>query len=215
MRYIILILSCLLTLMCNGQNFLSKYPNLTKKNLSEFFSDWKAYSDSVASLAIKNDSLINMAVCVNYLPRMLEGYRPEKEKYIVVPQYIKIERYYIDVDTSVYNPRFGFPYHYSDQKVNEYRIDSIISQLPYQGLYLTSDIDKALASFIGGLRQGDKTGKINKSNLKRLKKYIPVDYGHWGGYWWFTSFPLITNICQADNLLVIKRRTSWCSGDEL
>ncbi len=88
MRYIILVLSCLLTLMCYGQNFLSKYPNLTKKNLSEFFSDWKAYSDSVASLAIKNDSLIDMAVCENYLPRMLEGYRPEK--YIVILQYLKI-----------------------------------------------------------------------------------------------------------------------------
>lgn len=91
MRCIILILSCHLTLMCYGQNFLSKYPNLTKKNLSEFFSDWKAYSDSVASLAIKNDSLIDMAVCENYLPCMLEGYRPAKEKYIVIPQYIKIE----------------------------------------------------------------------------------------------------------------------------
>lgn len=34
-----------------------------------------------------------------------------------------------------------------------------------------------------------------------LKRYIPVDYGHWGGYWWFTSFPLITNICYADNLI--------------
>ncbi len=213
MRYIILILSCLLTLMCYGQNFLSKYPNLPKKDLSEFFSDWKAYSDSVASLAIKNDSLIDMAVCENYLPRMLEGYRPEK--YIVIPQYIKTEKYYVDVDTFVYNPRFGFPYHYSDLKVNEYRIDSIIPQLPYQGLYLTSDINYALSSFIGGLRKGDKIGKINKSNLKRLKKYIPVYSGHWGGYWWFTSFPLITNICQTDNLLVIKRRTSWCSGDEL
>lgn len=215
MRYIILVLSCFLTLICNGQSFLSKYPNLTKKNLSEFFSDWKAYSDSVASLATKNDSLIDMAIGYNYLPLMLEGYRPDKEKYIVIPQYIKIERYYIDVDTSVYNPRYGFPYHYSDLKMNEYRIDSIIPHLPYQGLYLTSDINKFLSSFVGGLRQGYKTGEINKPNLMRLKKYIPVDYGHWGGYWWFTSFPLITNICQANNLLIIKRRTSWCSGDEI
>lgn len=215
MRYIILVLSCFLTFMCNGQSFLSKYHYLTKKNMSEFFSDWKVYSDSVASLATKNDSLIDMAVGDNYLSLMLEGYRPEKEKYIVIPQYIKIERYYVDVDTTVYDPRYGFPYHYSDLKVNEYRIDSIIPHLPYQGLYLTSDINKSLSSFVGGLRQGDKTGEINKPNLTRLKKYIPVDYGHWGGYWWFTSFPLITNICQTNNLLVIKRRTSWCSGDEI
>ena len=161
MRYIILILSCFLAFMCNGQNFLSKYPKLTKKNLSDFFSDWKTYSDSVASLATKNDSLIDMAIGYNYLPQMLEGYRFDKEKYIVIPQYIKIERYYVD------------------------------------------------------LRQGGKTEEINKPNLKRLRKYIPVEYGHWGGYLWFTSFPLITKICQANNLFVIKRRTRWYSGDEI
>lgn len=69
--------------------------------MSQFFSDWKVYSDSVASLVTKKDSLIDMAVGYNYLSLMLEGYRPGKEKYIVIPQYIKIERYYVDVDTSL------------------------------------------------------------------------------------------------------------------
>ena len=35
-------------LVCSGQSFLSKYPKLTKKNLSGFLSDWGAYSDSIA-----------------------------------------------------------------------------------------------------------------------------------------------------------------------
>ena len=213
------IMLTLSTLVCSGQSFLSKYPKLTKNNLSKFFSEWEAYSDSIASRAVKNDSLIDMVVAYNYLPMQLEGttYRPGKDappKYHVVPQYIDVERYYLDVDTTVFGPRYGFPYHYSELKSDECRIDSIIPQLPYRGLYLTSDISKILSTFVGGWRKGDKIEKINKGNLKTLKKYISVDYGHWGGYWWFTSFPLITNICYANNLIAVKIRTSWCTGEE-
>ncbi len=218
-KIFITVMLTLSTLVCSGQSFLSKYPKLTKKNLNEFFSDWKVYSDSLALMAVKNDSLIDMVVAYNYLPMQLEGttYRSGKDappKYHVVPQYIDVERYYMDVDTTVFNPRYGFPNYYSELTVNEYRIDSIIPQLHYRGLYLTSDISETLSTFVGGCRNGDKIEKINKGNLKILKKYIPVDYGHWGGHWWFTSFPLITNICYADNLIAVKIRTSWWTGEE-
>lgn len=218
-KIFITIMLALSAIVCSGQSFLSKYPKLTKKNLNEFFSDWEAYSDSIALRAVKNDSLIDMVVAYNYLPMQLEGttYRSDKDappKYHVMPQYINVERYYLDVDTTVFSPRYGFPYHYLELKSDECRIDSIIPQLPYRGLYLTSDISKTLSTFVGGWRKGDKIEKINKGNLKTLKKYIPVDYGHWGGYWWFTSFPLITNICYANNLIAVKIRTSWCTGEE-
>ena len=58
----------LTTLVCSGQSFLLEYPKLTKKNLSEFFLDWKAYSDSIALKATKNDSLIDEIVCTEYAP---------------------------------------------------------------------------------------------------------------------------------------------------
>lgn len=218
-KIFITIMIALSTLVCSGQSFLSKYPKLTKKNLSEFFSDWEAYSDGIASRAVKNDSLIDMVVAYNYRPKELErrtclSGKNAVPKYHVAPQYIEVERYYLDVDTTVFSPRYGFPYYYSDLRSHEYRIDSIIPQLPYRGLYLTSDISEALSTFVGGCRNGDKIEKINKGNLKILKKHIPVDYGHWGGYWWFTSFPLITNICYANNLIAVKIRTSWCTGEE-
>lgn len=218
-KIFITIMLTLSAIVCSGQSFLSRYPKLTKKNLSEFFSDWEAYSDSIASRAVKNDSLIDMVVAYNYRPKELErraclSGKNAVPKYHVVPQYIDVERYYLDVDTTVFNPRYGFPNYYSELTDNEYRIDSIIPQLPYRGLYLTSDISKTLSTFVGGCRKGDKIEKINKGNLKALKKYIPVYYGHWGGYWWFTSFPLITNICYADNLIAVKIRTSWWTGEE-
>ncbi len=207
------------TLVCSGQSFLSKYPKLTKKNLSEFFSDWQVYSDSVASNVTKNDSLIDMIVSYNYLPLLLEGRTcmPGKDdafpKYFVLPRYIEIERYYIDVDTVTAKLDFGFPSFIPDMKENQYCVDSIIPILLPQGLYLTSDIEKTLSTFAGGLNKGDKLGIINRKNVRKLQKYIPVDYGHWGGYWWFISFPLVTGICYANNLIAVMRRTSWCTGD--
>lgn len=134
-------------------------------------------------------------------------------RYFVFPQYIKVERYYIDVDTVMAKHEFGFPSFIPDMKDNQYIVDSITPILPHGGLYLTSDINKTLSTFVGGLKRGDKIAKINKRNVGKLEKYIPVDYGHWGGYWWFTSFPLITNICYANNLIAVMRRTSWCTGD--
>lgn len=219
-KIFITIMLVLSTLVCSGQSFLSKYPRLTKKNLSEFFSDWEAYSDSVASRAVKNDSLIDMVVAYNYLSMQLEGGtfltgKNAAPKYHVIPQYINVERYYLGVDTTVFNPRYGFPYHYSELKNNEYRIDSIIPQLTYRGLYLTSDIRKTLSTFVGGCRNGDKIEKINEGNLKALMKYIPLGgHGHWCGYWLFTSFPQITTICYANNLIAVKISKSWFCGEE-
>lgn len=218
-KIFIALLIAMSTFVCNGQSFISKYPKLTKKNLSEFLSDWEAYSDSVTSNVTKNDSLIDMIVCYNYLPLLLEagtcmpGKGDAFPKYFVIPQYIKVEKYDIEVDTVTAKLDFGFPSFIPDMKENQYSVDSITPiQLP-KGLYLTSDINKVLSTFVGGLKEGDKLRKINKGNVRKLQKYIPVDYGHWGGYWWFTSFPLVTRICYANNLIAIMRRTSWCSGD--
>lgn len=107
----------------------------------------------------------------------------------------------------------GFLEFIEDLKDEQYDVDSVTPVLPWRGLYLTPDINKKLSSFAGGLKNGDKIGNINKKNVKILKKYIPVDYGHWGGYWWFISFPIITNIRYADNLIAVMRRTSWWTGD--
>lgn len=225
-KIFITLMLTLSAIVCSGQSFLSKYPKLTKKNLSEFFSDWEAYSDSIASRAVKNDSLIDMVVAYNYLPMQLEGgtclsgknpltRKNAVPKYHVVPQYIDVERYYLDIDTTVFNPRYGFPNYYSELTDNKYRIDSIIPQLPYRGLYLTSDISETLSTFVGGCRKGDKIEKINKGNLKTLKKYIPLDeHSHWCGYWLLTSFPQITTICYANNLIAVKISKSWFCGEE-
>lgn len=107
----------------------------------------------------------------------------------------------------------GFPVYIPDMKREQYSVDTITPDIPRGGLYLTSGIRKVLSEFAGGLKKKNVITEINKSNVKKLKKYIPVAYGHWGGYWWFVSFPIINGICYSDNLIAIMRRTSWCTGD--
>lgn len=72
-RIITILFLGLTTFVCSGQSFLLEYPKLTKKNLSEFFLDWEAYSDSIALKAAKNDSLIDEIVRTEYAPMLLEG----------------------------------------------------------------------------------------------------------------------------------------------
>jgi len=198
----------------NGQTFLSKYPKLTKKNLPEFFADWKAYSDSVKASNVIADSVLEYIINYEYAIFWLEGStHGNLPIYKVIPRSIKVERYYLDIDTVMARLCHGFPDFIPDLRDDQFTVDSITPVLPHKGLYLTSEIDRTLSNFIGGLISGSKISKINKRNVSKLKEYIPVDYGHWGGYWWFTSFPLITYICYANNLIAVMRRTSWCTGD--
>lgn len=213
-KILIVILLCSVTIFVNSQDFLSKYPKLTKTNMIEFFIDWKAYSDSVNTSNVISDSVLAEVIKWEYAAFWLEGSTTGQfPKYNTLPRFINVERYYLDVDTAMAKLCHGFPEFIPDLKVNQYFVDSITPVLPHNGLYLTPDLEKTLSIFVGGIRFGDKKYKIKKGNVNRLKKYVTVDYGHWGGYWWFTSFPLITNICYADNLIVIMRRTSWCTGD--
>lgn len=134
-------------------------------------------------------------------------------QYIVFPRTIEVERYCLDVDTIMAKSSQGFPVYIPDMKREQYSVDTITPDIPRGGLYLTSGIRKVLSEFAGGLKKKNVITEINKSNVKKLKKYIPVAYGHWGGYWWFVSFPIINGICYSDNLIAIMRRTSWCTGD--
>ena len=210
---VLTILFAMTTFLCSGQTFLTKYPKLTKKNLNEFFLDWKAYSDTINSNNVVADSIIADIIMWNNIIFYLEGHPVNEPQYNVIPQTIEIERYYLDVDTVMAKLCHGFPEFIEDLRDEQYVVYSVTPVLPCRGLYLTPDINKKLSSFAGGLKNGDKIGNINKKNVKILKKYIPVDYGHWGGYWWFTSFPIIINIRYADNLIAVMRRTSWWTGD--
>lgn len=203
-------------LFCCGQSFLLKYPNLTKRNLSEFFLDWKAYSDSIYLNNIIEDSVLADVIryeCAKHCFFTTDTQNIIVPIYRVYPKTIRVERYYSDIDTTMAKLNLGFPLYTPEMEEEQYAVDSITPILSRRELYITAGIDKILSAFVGGLKNGDKITRIQKGNVRRLREYIPVNYGHWGDYWWFTSFPMITDIFYANNLIAVARRTSWCSGD--
>ncbi|MCP9611390.1 hypothetical protein [Coprobacter tertius] len=213
--YSTLITAFLSLSLCNGQEFISKYPELTKKNLSEFFADWKAYSDSIAAnVPLQDVTLDSIITCEINAYRNLSNHT-RLPKFNVLLRYIKVDRYFIEADTTAYL-KYGYIYDQNDNNaIIEYRLDSITPPLSPTGLYLTDSIESKLSHFAGGLNKADGTlTKIKNKNLKTLSKYIDLAYGHWGGYWHFCTFPQIYRITAAHNLLIFKRRTSWCTGDE-
>lgn len=101
--FAIILMMCLSALFCSGQTFLDKYPKLTKKNLSEFFFDWKAYSDSVAAnVNCKSDvcNAVNAEMdSVFRVIRFLQGNLSHDYvgkpyyRYGIIPQSIPVEYY--------------------------------------------------------------------------------------------------------------------------
>lgn len=80
-------------------------------------------------------------------------------------------------------------------------------------MYYTETLDKPLWDFLGGIRVGEEYKEIDWQHVRDVEKYVPVFYGHWGGYWWFYSFPLLERIEYFDNLVILVRRTSWHTGN--
>lgn len=194
--------------ICLGQSFLSKYPTLTRGNLKEFVNDWQTYSDSIGRHSVIQDSVL-----AKIIERESAEYERTDNGYCVVPETIVVERNFTEIDSTHFKSLFSFFYDINDFKGVKYEVDSITPILPAKGLYLTPNIDYLLSKFAGGLRKGDELTKINKDNVKRLRKFIIADYGHWGGYWWFCNYPIIEEIFYADNVIAVFRRLSWCTGD--
>lgn len=204
------------SLCCCGQSFVSEYPELTKRKLNQFFADWKSYSDSVNAAHTPSNSIIEEIIADDY-SALRVGERQNKEsEYKVIPQNIKVVHTTIEVDTIEFRNYFYDYYALLRSLESDTAVTYVTPNLPTNGLYLTNDIYSLLSNYVGGLSTGDDTfTPISKSNVKRLRKYIPVDYGHWGGRWWFCSFPLITEILCTPKLIIVLRRTDWCTGDKI
>lgn len=214
--FVLSIFILLFSLTGLGQSFLKKYPDLKIEDLPDFFADWKTYSDSVAVKAISEGPIykvlteqeidkINTEVTTNFY-----GGRDAVPRYNVVYQSVRVSRYNTDSSSSelLYANIGGRP-------LKADSVYNVTPPLPKDGLYLTRSIDDRLGKFIGGIRDGDTITKRLDSNIYALQQYIPVSPGHWGGYWWFCSFPMITGINYADNRIIVKIRKSWHNGCEI
>jgi len=200
-KYITIIFTLLLSaLTCSGQSFLAKYPKLTDKDLSAFFEDWKAYSDSISSnITISNplDSLIYERNLLTYAGIALGSPRPQ---YVVYPEATENLTYKELGDTTTNNSSFwllmSVPY-----AMREYTKEMVCTKIPDGGLYMTDGISKKLDSFlyVGKYRKR----KEREKRLKELRKYISVSYGIFNMYP-YCDYPLLLNIGIASDIVVFQ-----------
>lgn len=152
--FIITIMFTLSTLVCSGQSFLSKYPKLTKKNLSEFLLDWQIYSDSVAGTVNCHSDICNAVNAefdscfhvVRELQSCVSHYvkKSIKKEFGIIPQYIPVEYYPISPTP---NDTLSFFGEYSQLHLDKIVEYTITPRLRPNELYLTSNIDDRLMEF--------------------------------------------------------------------
>lgn len=217
-----IIMMCATAICCTGQTFLNKYPKLTKKNLSEFFFEWKAYSDSVASTVnCKSDvcNAINAEMdSIFRLIRFLEGnlshdyFGKPYYRYGIIPQKIPVEYYSI---TPTPNDTLFFQYDYASLYEEIVVRDTITPKLRPNELYLTGGISDRLMEFItGGNVANKRPHKLMKKNIKELRRYIGWYNGEHNGGVIFNDYPYVWKVQATNDFIVLHIRDSNYSGYE-
>ena len=80
-------------------------------------------------------------------------------------------------------------------------------------LFITPEIDSLLSVFIGGVADNDndafdvsKWSSINENRLSFIRNYIPVERGHWSG-WYLCTMPIIYDIYMFEDGYMVYLRT--------
>ena len=220
--FTILITLIFSALTCSGQSFVDKYPKLTKKNLPEFFEDWKAYSDSVAGTVNCYSDICNAVnaefdSCFHFI-RALQGCashyvkRSKRKDYGIIPQYIPVEYYPIEIaptDTLFFS--WDYASLHNDILVN----DTITPALRPNELYITTQIRDRLLEFIAGLNvRYERPAKFIQKNIKELRKYIDHYNEEHNGMVVFSNYPFVWKVQATKNFIVLHISASNYSGYE-
>ena len=223
-KYIITISVLFLSaLICSGQSFVDKYPQLKKKNLAEFFEDWQAYSDSVAGTVNCHSDLCNAVnaefdSCFQVI-RELQGcashyvMKSGRKDFGIIPQYIPVEYYPISPTPK---DSLFFSWGYFQMHFDIMVEDTITPRLRPNELYLTKNIGNRLMEFLAGKSIAhERPAKYLKKNIKELKKYLYHYNGDFNGAMIFNNFPYVYYIRATKDFIVLYVRDGYLTGYEI
>ena len=220
---IITIMLALSAIVCSGQYFLSRYPKLTKKNLSEFFLDWEAYSDSVARTVNCHSDICNavnaeLDTCFHVI-RELQGCvshyvkKSKRKEFGIIPQYIQVEYYPISPTPS---DTLFFSWGYYQMHLDKMVEYTITPRLRPNESYLTSNVDDRLMEFLAGKSVAhERPAKYLKKNIKELKKYLWRYNGDFNGGVIFNNFPYVYYVRATNDFIVLYVRDGYYTGYEI
>lgn len=210
-------------LTCSGQSFIDKYPKLTKKNLPEFFEDWKAYSDSVAGTVNCHSEICNAVNAefdscfhvIRALQDCASHYvkRSKRKDYGIIPQYIPVEYYPISPTPK---DSLFFSWGYFQMHFDIMVEDTITPRLRPNELYLTKNIGNRLMEFLAGKSIAHEGPvKYLKKNIKELKKYLYHYNEDFNGGMIFNNFPYVYYIRATKDFIVLYVRDGYLTGYEI
>lgn len=222
-KIFITIMLTLSTLVCSGQSFLSKYPRLTKKNLSEFFKDWEAYSDSVARTVNCHSDICNAVnaefdSCFNVIRELQSCVyhyvkRSKRKEFGIILQNIPVEYYPISPTP---NDTLFFSWGYYQMHLDKMVEYTITPRLRPNELYMTKSIGDRLMEFLTGKSVAhERPAKYLKKNIKELKKYLWRYNGDFNGGVIFNNFPYVYYIRATNDFIVLYVRDGYYTGYEI
>jgi hypothetical protein len=226
----------------NRINLLEAYIKKDEKKVKQYFKDWNRESKKLTKTEYKDEieeSLYgiykavfhpyNMEPLLNYM--FLDDYEYDLLQVINETPYVVTQdeiQYILREVKSIYDPDF-FNYYILNYRINRNDIKSIIEFYPSvdiedeKVLHLTDEYENELELFLGTKDHPLGEGNImspaspEEETLKRyqyIRNYIPILYGHWGGYWHISTHPELRLVYLDPDLdhAVAQYRIGYCFG---
>ena len=197
--------------------FVEKYVSLTESNIPSFITEWEKWSDQLRIHS--DDTLINRIILKVYQDYGLDENNDSSHFYSFRSN-IEVMKY--AGKYSEYTPLKLFD---SDRecemkmKASERYVYVPSADLKKKILFITPEIDRLLSVFIGGVADNEddafdetKWSSINQNRLSFLRNYIPVERGHWAG-WYLCTMPIIYEIYMFEDGYMVFLRTSFSQGE--
>lgn len=205
-------------------NLLYSYEENDEIRITQYFKDWNEKSKKLTKTEYENELEENLYKIfkVVYQPynmvpfineQMLDYFEHDLIKVINQAPYIVVQNqlhYTIedlkDTNEDVYDEYDEYLLTLMDSKNEIKTINNFYPQIDIdfnKVLYLTDEYEVEIISFLGGEERPFSEKNImapaipkgeTEKRYQWLRKYIPILYGHWGGYWHLPTHPEILNV---------------------
>jgi hypothetical protein len=180
----------------------------SQDSLIEFLKEWNSLIPSSNKDYInQNETISNIYSLFSelYQPYRFGSERTEtpyeiNDEYVLIPG--DLEYNVVSVDTfKILAKNYDLYDNYKIHILSNFRPTTIVN--PKKQLFLTKEYKDALNSFLGTKHSSVGEGDImNPAQPKGeslfkfefIRQYLPILEGHWGGYWYLETFPIVYRI---------------------
>ena len=197
--------------------FVEKYTPLTENNIPSFIAEWEKWSDQLRGYS--DDTLINRIILKVYQDYGLND-NSDSSRFYSFMSNVEVMKY--AGKYSEYPPLkiFDRDSEWSlEMRASERFVYVPSAELKKKILFITPEINRLLSVFIGGVADNDndafdvsKWSSINENRLSFIRNYIPVERGHWSG-WYLCTMPIIYDIYMFEDGYMVYLRTSFSQGE--